>query len=141
MEETCVHFDALDGAAGNTQLDHDPVVGFRVVPASLPAIVPGAGVHEDTGTVDGRSRGEQIRGCGEELVGAGKDFGIQTRRGQVRGVREDLIDLPSGDIGDLLGGRHGAGDEIAGSRFSHWYCWIEEDQLSARLKAAIHFFL
>ena len=56
-KEARVGFDAVDHRTGHTQLDHDPIVGLWVVAARLPAVVPGACVHEHAWSVDGRGLG------------------------------------------------------------------------------------
>ncbi|KAL1979121.1 hypothetical protein VTN96DRAFT_6765 [Rasamsonia emersonii] len=88
-----VDLDALDGAARNAQLDHDPVVWFRVVPPRLPPVVPGACVHEHPRPVDGRGGREQVRGRGEVFIGAGEHDGVEGGRSEVGGTGEDGVDL------------------------------------------------
>lgn len=54
-KEARVDLDAVDHRTGHTQLDDDPIVGLWVVAARLPAVVPGACVHEHAWSVDGRA--------------------------------------------------------------------------------------
>lgn len=68
----------MDHGTGDTELDHGPVVGLGVVPAGLPAIVPGTGMYEHSGTVDWGCRREEIGGRGEVVVGAGEDGGVES---------------------------------------------------------------
>lgn len=55
-----VDLDPLNGGAGHSEFDDDPVEGLRVMSSCLPSIVPGPRRDEHTWTVDGRRRYEQV---------------------------------------------------------------------------------
>lgn len=72
-----VDLDAVHGARGDAQPDDDPVEGLRVVPARLPAVVPGARVHHLARLADGRRGREEVRSLGEPLVREAEDLSSQ----------------------------------------------------------------
>lgn len=77
-EEGGVDLDAGDGARGDAEADDDPVEGFGVVAARLPAVVPGARVDHLAGGADGRGRGQEVGGLGEPLVREAEDAAAQS---------------------------------------------------------------
>ena len=77
VEERRVDLHARDFSAGYAEADHHPVEGGGVVPAGLPAVVPGARVHEDARARDGGGFGGEVCCFGEPLVAEGEDFGAE----------------------------------------------------------------
>ena len=83
VEECRVDFYACNLAACCAQADDDPVCGLSVVAPCLPAIVPGAGVHEDAGPRDGCGFCGEVLGGGEPFVAKGDNLGAEGCRNQI----------------------------------------------------------
>lgn len=78
-----VDLDAVDGARGDAQPDDDPIEGLRVVPARLPAVVPGARVHHLARLADGWRGREEVGGLCEPLVREAEDLPAEGGRDEI----------------------------------------------------------